>query len=671
MNYEDELERVRAKRSRRQGAAGVSGTSGLSGIPRVSRTSGSSRTSGDSGASGYDGKSDNQFISLAEPGSRASRSAGANGNGNGSGNGGRNGNGGHGGGVGGSHNGHYYRRRKNGRNKWSTKKKVIVGVIVGLLVLIAAAVIGVYAYIQYNLGQMNDHEFRASEVENPNISLETKEKMEEGYWTIAIFGLDSRDSSTGKGNRADVIMIVNLDRKTGEIKLASVYRDTYLNLGDDTYHKINEAYAKGGPEQAVKALNQNLDLNITNYAAFNWAAVATAINILGGVDIDISKAEFYYINAFITETVKGTGIGSVQLKSAGLNHLDGVQAVAYGRLRLMDSDYARVERQRLVIEKAFEKAKSADLMTLESLVAHMVQMCATNIEFGDIFPLAKNMSKYHLGETLGFPSARGDQRIKIGSSRLACIIPQTLVSNVSTLHEFLFGEEDYEPSSAVRSISAHISEVSGMYKEGTEATKAATDQGYIPKATEAAETEAPEELEQSSEGESASEGESGESLGAEDGSESTAEGGTRYPGETLYPGQTLAPGETLAPGQTLTPGETLYPGQTSGASETTGSRRPGSPADIVPTTEAPYGPGFESQSSPVQEATTAASPGTQPTTGSSSSIIVVDPPAGSSSGPARETTAASPATQPTTAASQPVPVQPGTTGGPGTALQNP
>ena len=534
--------------------------------------------------------------------------------------------------------------------------------------------------------------------------------MEEGYWTIAIFGLDSRDSSTGKGNRADVIMIVNLDRKTGEIKLASVYRDTYLNLGDDTYHKINEAYAKGGPEQAVKALNQNLDLNITNYAAFNWAAVATAINILGGVDIDISKAEFYYINAFITETVKGTGIGSVQLKSAGLNHLDGVQAVAYGRLRLMDSDYARVERQRLVIEKAFEKAKSADLMTLESLVAHMVQMCATNIEFGDIFPLAKNMSKYHLGETLGFPSARGDQRIKIGSNRLACIIPQTLVSNVSTLHEFLFGEEDYEPSSAVRSISAHISEVSGMYKEGTEATKAATDQGYIPKATEAAETEAPEELEQSSEGESTSEGESGESLGAEDGSESTAEGGTRYPGETLYPGQTLAPGETLAPGQTLTPGETLYPGQTrpgtrpgesesarypgdtgqtSGASETTGSRRPGSPADIVPTTEAPYGPGFESQSSPVQEATTAASPGTRPTTGSSSSIIVVDPPAGNSSGPARETTAASPG--PASAggsaagnspsgngtstgngpSSQPVPVQPGTTGGPGTALQNP
>ena len=139
-------------------------------------------------------------------------------------------------------------------------------------------------------------------------------------------------------------------------------------------------YTEGGPEQALKALNKNLDLNITDYATFNWKAVATAINILGGVDIDISKTEYYYMNAFITETVKGTGIGSVQLKDGpGTYHLDGVQAVAYGRLRLMDSDYARTERQRIIIQKAFEKAKKADLATLNSLVGNMCAMCATNI----------------------------------------------------------------------------------------------------------------------------------------------------------------------------------------------------------------------------------------------------------------------------------------------------
>ena len=168
--------------------------------------------------------------------------------------------------------------------------------------------------------------------------------------------------------KSDVIMIANIDRKTGEIKLVSVYRDTYLNINDkNVYNKINAAYAEGGPQQAIKAINKNLDLNITQYVTFNWKAVATGINILGGVDIEISKAEHYYINAFITETVKGTGIGSVQIKKPGMHHMDGVQAVAYGRLRLMDSDYARTERQRLVIQKAFEKAVKSDLTTLNSL----------------------------------------------------------------------------------------------------------------------------------------------------------------------------------------------------------------------------------------------------------------------------------------------------------------
>ena len=112
--------------------------------------------------------------------------------------------------------------------------------------------------------------------------------MEKGFWTVAVFGVDSRDNSLGKGNQSDVIMIANLNRNTGEIKLVSVFRDTYLNVNDkNTYNKINAAYASGGPEAAVKALNKNLDLNITHYATFNWKAVATVINILGGVEIDI------------------------------------------------------------------------------------------------------------------------------------------------------------------------------------------------------------------------------------------------------------------------------------------------------------------------------------------------------------------------------------------------
>lgn len=129
---------------------------------------------------------------------------------------------------------------------------------------------------------------------------------------------------------SDVIIICNINQETGEIKLVSLFRDTYLNVDDKNgYNKINQAYFRGGPKQAVEALNRNLDLEIDDYATFNWKAVADAINILGGVDVELSKAEFYYINAYITETVNSTGVGSYQLKSAGPNHLDGIQAVAY------------------------------------------------------------------------------------------------------------------------------------------------------------------------------------------------------------------------------------------------------------------------------------------------------------------------------------------------------
>lgn len=124
------------------------------------------------------------------------------------------------------------------------------------------------------------------------------------------------------------------------------------------YHKINQAYFDGGHKQAVDALERNLDLQIDDYATFNWKAVADAITILGGIDIDISDSEFGYINGFITETVNSTGLGSHQLEHAGTNHLDGVQAVAYARLRLMDTDYNRTARSAPGIVACYGKSKT-------------------------------------------------------------------------------------------------------------------------------------------------------------------------------------------------------------------------------------------------------------------------------------------------------------------------
>ena len=559
MNYEDELDRSRARKSRRR------------------------ESERETAAKHHSHETENLYSMSADPGSRAGRAAAKS----------------HGAG---SHN---HKRRKNGNKK----KKIIIGVLIALIVLVLGFSGAVYAYIQHNFGKMNgQNEFDLKDVLNENISLEMRDKMEKGYWTIAVFGLDSRDGSTGKGSQSDVIMIANLNRETGEIKLASVFRDTYLNVNDkNTYNKINAAYAQGGPEQAVKALNKNLDLNITHYVAFNWKAVATAINILGGVDIDISKSEFYYINAFITETVKGTGIGSVQLKSAGVNHLDGVQAVAYGRLRLMDSDYARTERQRL------EKAKKADFATLNSLVGNMSAMCATNINVNDLLPMVKNITKYHLGDSMGFPAARGEKKIKIGKNNAACVIPQTLVSNVTSLHNFLYAEENYTPSSTVQTISSKIASATGLSKAGKEIDHVATDQGYIPKgATESTTLSAEEESKKESQEESQMESMLNESRKESESTKETETGPDGKPIETSSGSHesSSAAYETDEHGNIyVKPTESHAASPTDEAETSTEAFHPSNPQET--TAEVPVGPGYEHSTAAVPEATTSAGPASQ------------------------------------------------------------
>ena len=345
-------------------------------------------------------------------------------------------------------------------------------------------------------------------------------------WTVAVFGVDSREGKLERGTNSDVIMVANINRKTGEVKLVSVYRDTYLKINDEgEYHKINEAYAQGGHEQAVKALEENLDLQIDDYVTFSWAAVANGINALGGIDLEISDAEFYYINAFITETVNATGIGSVQLTHAGMNHLDGVQAVAYGRLRLMDTDFNRTARQRKVISLAVEKAKTADLETLRNAAGAVLSNVSTSIGIDDILPLLQMMDRFQISESTGFPFSR--ETMRIGSKD--CVIPTTLESNVVTLHQLLYGEEAYTPSARVKEISQRIASDSGLTEAGENAPEAGTGGGITPKdpAPAPAETEPAEPVtEPSAETESESLQESESETESEGAAEETSEGET-------------------------------------------------------------------------------------------------------------------------------------------------
>lgn len=483
---------------------------------------------------------------------------------------------------------------------------------------IALALIFGYGFVARTMAKIQRPEnFNMDSIATNEISEDVAEQMK-GYWTIALFGVDSRGNVVTKGTNADVNMICNINRDTGEIKLVSVYRDTYLNVSKEgTYNKLNYAYAVGGPEQAIETLNRNLDLEINDYMTFNWKAVANAIDILGGVDIELSKAEFYYINSFITETVKATGIGSHQLTHAGMNHLDGVQAVAYGRLRLMDTDFARTERQRKIVQQAFEKAKKADFQTLYVLIGTVFPQVSTSIWVDDMVNNAKNISKFHLGETTGFPQARGNANIK---KKGDVVVPATLESNVKKLHEFLYGNTDYTPSETVKKISAKIASDTGIYKEGQYVDKVGTDGGVIqPPKTKPAETQKEETESAKETKETAEEGyqyvyvkdENGERVRKKIKMETNADGeyvkwetdadgyltDERAPSQTLNPAETdengnpkettgrdwIRPTETDADGNIIyptdadgnyitNPNETVRPGESSSGS---GVLRPG------------------------------------------------------------------------------------------------
>ncbi|MEG0813702.1 MAG: LCP family protein [Clostridium sp.] len=366
------------------------------------------------------------------------------------------------------------------RKKMQKKRRKILIILTELIILISVLVFAAYSYLNKNMSMIQRLPWDPQDIKNIEISQE-KQKQMKGYWTIAVFGVDSRNSSVGKGNNSDVNIICNINEDTGEIKLVSVFRDTYLNVSSkNTYNKLNVAYLQGGPEQAVKTLNKNLDIDIDDYATFNWKAVADAINILDGIDVTLSKAEFYYINAFVTETVKATGVPSQPVKHAGLVHLDGVQAVAYGRLRLMDTDYARTERQRKVISLAFDKAKKADWATLNNIIQTIFPQVATSVELPDVLRMGRDIGKLHLGESSGFPEARGDANM---GSKGACVIPQTLENNVKELHKFLFGDSDYTPTDTVRTISKKIISDTGLAKAAKPVGHVDTNGGSVPKAT--------------------------------------------------------------------------------------------------------------------------------------------------------------------------------------------
>lgn len=291
-------------------------------------------------------------------------------------------------------------------------------------------------------------------------------EAQKGYKTIALFGIDARSvDSMGEGNRSDTIMIASINNETKEVKLVSVYRDSLLEIADGSglTTKVNAAYSYGGPELAIKTLNANLDLEITEFVTVNFLALSQAIDDLGGINIDVEEAELPMLNVCISEQISVTGVYSDGVFTTGNLLLNGTQATAYARIRSTDQgDITRTERQRDVVSKMIAKAKSSDMSTINKVIDDVFPNIYTSITKDEMLSLAKSLFSYELGETAGFPFAYMPVEDPVKGSVL---VPADLSANVSALHEFLFNSTDYEPTQTVENISSGIQAETGVGRQ--------------------------------------------------------------------------------------------------------------------------------------------------------------------------------------------------------------
>ena len=346
--------------------------------------------------------------------------------------------------------------RKSKKNK---KAKMITFAVEALILVVLLVVL----YVLNRTERLSKVTYDDKVVEQSvnELTEETLETMDQ-YTNIALFGLDTRQAgSLGKGNRSDTIMVASINNKTKDVKIVSVYRDSYLNLANDKYRKCNEAYSIGGPEQAVAMLNMNLDLNIDRYMSVDFLAVSEVVDLLGGIEIDVDEYEIEHLNNYTVETSKVTGKSTTKLKSTGLQTLDGVQATSYCRIRYTKGDdFKRTERQREVLETIAQKAKTMSATKLDEIIKAVFPMCATNMTVDELLAIAKDGLSYNIVDTTGFPF--DVQTGSVGSAG-SCVIPVDMEKNVSQLHKYLFNVDNYQPSETVSKISDRIKNDTGVY----------------------------------------------------------------------------------------------------------------------------------------------------------------------------------------------------------------
>lgn len=253
--------------------------------------------------------------------------------------------------------------------------KTVLCIVTIVLCCVILALGGAYAYVYRTIDKIEREPLDSTDL---GITTENYSSVK----NIAFFGIDTReDNDVG---RSDAVLILTVDSKNKKFKLTSIARDTYVEIDGHKKDKLTHAYAYGKSQLAVKTLNKNFGLEITDYVAFNFFGLARIIDNIGGVTIDVTEKERVEMNNNIFPEMRDLGVDCPNIETAGTQVLNGGQAVCYARIRHTDSDIQRGNRQKTVLMAMFAKIKSGNPFKLPGIAEMAIKQCKTSLSTKDI-----------------------------------------------------------------------------------------------------------------------------------------------------------------------------------------------------------------------------------------------------------------------------------------------
>lgn len=341
---------------------------------------------------------------------------------------------------------------KEGKLKSNKPLVIALSIVLVLVIALGSVIVAGMSIVNTQIDKVTKVQVNREALEiDPRVAEELK-----GYRNILLLGIDARDMNDDSNTRSDAMIVASIEKSTGEVRLISLYRDTYVSLGADYgLDKLAHAYFYGGATQTMRAVNRNLDLNCEEVIVVNWKAVADAVNAMGGVELDIQESEIDELNKFTAHTQGIIGGTANMITSPGLQTLDGNQAVSYARIRKdsAQGDHRRNERMKALLSACFNKAANMSYKQLNNLTSQILPQVKTNMTNSQIMDMILDLNAYKITDSKSWPYTWTDwtyNNIWYGP-------PVTLKSNVVKLHEEFFNQPDYEPTETVLKLSNQIS----------------------------------------------------------------------------------------------------------------------------------------------------------------------------------------------------------------------